>query len=145
MSDPESEVESMKSYKSGSNLSAKSGSFTPGLPLSDCERRRKAIKTIEGYNLGILTHQKIIEFNRNYGDKSRIPELEFFLKKLTAEKEVMISELRNIPPCLDTDCSEHTVLKPLVLEPELVNSKSKKQSQKRKIEKENSESFAFPK
>ncbi|GFT20638.1 uncharacterized protein TNCV_1384881 [Trichonephila clavipes] len=145
MNDSESEIESIKSYKSESTMSAKSGSITPGLPLSVYERRRKAINTIENYNLGILTRHKMIEFNRNYGDKGRILELELFLKQLIAEKEAVVSELRNIPPCLDTDFPEHTILKPLVLEHELGNSKSKKQSQKRKTEKEDSEGFAFPK
>ncbi|GFU02547.1 hypothetical protein TNCV_3754821 [Trichonephila clavipes] len=113
MNDSESEVESMKSYKSRSNLSNKSGSITSGLPVSDCEERRQTIKITEGLDLGILTHQTI-EFNRNYGDKGRIPEIELFLKKLHAGKEFKVSELRNIPPCLDTDCPEHTILKPPV-------------------------------
>ncbi|GFT46890.1 hypothetical protein TNCV_3989511 [Trichonephila clavipes] len=119
MNDSESEVEWMKSYKSRSNLSNKSGSITSGLPT--------------------------IEFNRNYGDKARIPEIELFLKKLHAGKEFKVSELRNIPPCLDTDCPEHTILKPPVLEFQLIDTKSKRQSQKCKTDKEYSEGFAFPK
>ncbi|GFV38567.1 hypothetical protein TNCV_5001581 [Trichonephila clavipes] len=67
------------------------------------------------------------------------------MKKLIKDKERMVSELRNFPPCLDTDCPEHSILKSSILEPEFVHSKVKKQSQKRKSEKEDSEGFAFPK
>ncbi|GFY41099.1 hypothetical protein TNIN_412981 [Trichonephila inaurata madagascariensis] len=139
MSDTESENESMKSYKSNStksyksrsSLSSKSSSSTPGLPISDCERRRKAIKKIDSYDHGILTQQKMIEYHFNYGNKKDILEAEAFMK-LTDEKEKLISELRNFPPCLDTDCPEHTLLKTNVIGPELTNPKTKKQSQKSK-------------
>ncbi|GFX63430.1 hypothetical protein TNCV_3620331 [Trichonephila clavipes] len=103
------------------------------------------IKTIEALDLKILSHQKMIEINRNFGDKARIHDIELLIKKRHADKEFKVSELRNIPPCLDTNCPEHTILKPPVLESQLSNTKSKKQSQKRKTDKEDLEGFAFPK
>ncbi|GFU02936.1 transposable element Tc3 transposase [Trichonephila clavipes] len=87
MSDSESEVESMKSFKSGSTMKTKSESITSGLPLSDCERRRLMIKTIEALDLEILSHQKMIEINRNFGDKTMIPDIELLIKKRQEEKD----------------------------------------------------------
>ncbi|GFU60634.1 hypothetical protein TNCV_2753951 [Trichonephila clavipes] len=86
MSDSESEVELMKSYRSGSTMSTKSGS-TAGLPISDCERRRRTIKSIEAMEFEISAHQKMIEINRTIGDKTMIPQIEQLLKKRHEEKE----------------------------------------------------------
>ncbi|GFS31520.1 hypothetical protein TNIN_339651 [Trichonephila inaurata madagascariensis] len=85
------------------------------------------------------------EFHHTLGDKKQIPELEALVKDLIDEKEKLVSELRHIPPCLDTDCLNHPLLKSTVIDPELTNPKIKKQSQKRKTQKENSDGFAFPK
>ncbi|GFY67001.1 hypothetical protein TNIN_292011 [Trichonephila inaurata madagascariensis] len=74
------------------------------------------------------------ELNRTLGDKKRIPELETLVKNFIDEKEKLVSELRNIPPCLDTDCLNHPLLKSTVIDPELTNPKIKKQSQKRKTQ-----------
>ncbi|GFX20267.1 pyridine nucleotide-disulfide oxidoreductase domain-containing protein 1 [Trichonephila clavipes] len=63
-------------------------------------------------------------------------EREDFLKKKLKETYSEQSE--------DTDCPKYTILKPPFLEPQLINAKSKKQSQKRKADKEDSEGFAFP-
>ncbi|GFY55971.1 hypothetical protein TNIN_130641 [Trichonephila inaurata madagascariensis] len=107
-------------------LSSKSGSSTPGLPISDCERRRKDLSEINKYDIGIRTRQQMTEFHRTLGDKKRIPELEALVKNLIDEKEKLVSELRNIPPCLDTDCLNHPLLKSTVIDPELTNPKIKK-------------------
>ncbi|GFU51272.1 hypothetical protein TNCV_3523401 [Trichonephila clavipes] len=65
----------------------------------------------------------MIEINRTIGDKTMIPQIDQLIKKYNEEKEFKVSELRNIPPCLDTNCPDHTILKPPVLEPQLSNTK----------------------
>ncbi|GFS62006.1 hypothetical protein TNIN_322801 [Trichonephila inaurata madagascariensis] len=104
MSDTESDNDSrmsynsnsMKSYKSRPSLFSKSGSSTPGLPISDCERRRMALSEINQYDIGIRTHQQMTEFHLTLGDKKRIPELEALVKNLIDEEEKLVSEPRNI-------------------------------------------------
>ncbi|GFY27821.1 hypothetical protein TNCV_242861 [Trichonephila clavipes] len=45
------------------------------------------IKSIEALDLEIISHQKIIEINRNFGDKARIHDIELRIKKRHAEKK----------------------------------------------------------
>ncbi|GFW93130.1 hypothetical protein TNCV_3888711 [Trichonephila clavipes] len=122
-----------------------SGTSTPVLPLSNWERRRKAMSSIHTLDLAILTHQKLVQFNQQYGDKEKIPELLKFMEVTTAGKERLVSELRTTPPCLESNCLGHTVLRPLDSIIDSSKAKSKKPPQKRKNKKEDSEGFVFSK
>ncbi|GFS85360.1 hypothetical protein TNCV_75861 [Trichonephila clavipes] len=141
MSESESDDESMKSHRPGSAMSTKSESSI-GLPMSDCMKRRLAIKFMEKLDYELTAHMKTLVNNRARGDMAIIPQLEKMIKN-QEEKERKVSELRTIPPCLDANCPDHTLLFPITSEPK--SSKLKNQSQKRKNEKEDLEGFAFPK
>ncbi|GFY40872.1 hypothetical protein TNIN_431931 [Trichonephila inaurata madagascariensis] len=114
MNELDLDVESISGafFKSRSTLSSYSGTSTPALPLSNSERRRKAISSNQSLDLAILTHQKLVQFNQHYGDKEKIPELLKFVEDTTADKERLVGELRAMPPCLKPDCPDHIVLKP---------------------------------
>ncbi|GFQ77304.1 hypothetical protein TNCT_164981 [Trichonephila clavata] len=53
----------------------------------------------------------------------------------------MVSELAIIPPCIDPDCPDHTVLKPKNSDPDLIT----KPPQKGKGIKTDKDGFVFPK
>ncbi|GFY67445.1 hypothetical protein TNIN_294131 [Trichonephila inaurata madagascariensis] len=59
----------------------------------------------------------------------------------------MVSELRTMPPCLDPKCTDHTILKSNDSDSDLshINVNDKKQTHKRKNNKQDLEGFAFPK
>ncbi|GFS92072.1 hypothetical protein TNCV_1190551 [Trichonephila clavipes] len=117
MSESESDDESMKSHRPGSAMSTKSESSI-GLPMSDCMKRRLAIKFMEKLDYELTAHRKTLVTKRASGDMAIIPQLEKMIKKNQEEKE------RKVKP---------------------KSSKLKNQSQKRKNEKEDLEGFAFPK
>ncbi|GFX17245.1 hypothetical protein TNCV_1064481 [Trichonephila clavipes] len=142
MSDSESNRESFSgaSYKSRYTFASNSGTSNPGIRLSNCDRRRKAISTIQSFDLDIVKHQKLIQFNKKYGDKEKVPEILKLVEATTEEKNKLVSELR-IPPCLEPDCSDHTILKPLDSVVNLINPQVKKTQKKRA----DSEGFVLPK
>ncbi|GFU10761.1 hypothetical protein TNCV_2387661 [Trichonephila clavipes] len=142
MNQSESDDESSKSIRPGSAMSTKSDSST-GWQMSDCMRRRKAIRDLDKLELEIAKHQTALVFNQAKGDWKSAQHLEKKIKMNEDEKERMVSELRNLPPCLEANCPDHTVLPQSNPVPDL--NKNKIQSQKRKNEKEDSEGFAFPK
>ncbi|GFY53598.1 hypothetical protein TNIN_406251 [Trichonephila inaurata madagascariensis] len=101
VSDSDVESTSGASYKSRSTLSSYSRTSTPALPLSNCERRRKAMSSIQSLDLAILAHQKLVQFDQRYGEKEKIPELLKFVEDTTTDKERLVRELRTMPPCLE--------------------------------------------
>ncbi|GFV89006.1 hypothetical protein TNCV_4912061 [Trichonephila clavipes] len=90
----------------------------------------------------LTDHMKSLLLSEAKRDMASIPKIEKKIKKNQEEKERKVSELRSLPPCLDANCPDHTILSPTRLFP---NSSKTIQSQKRKNEKEDSEGFAFPK
>ncbi|GFT88238.1 hypothetical protein TNCV_2144451 [Trichonephila clavipes] len=141
MSESDSDDESSKSIRPGSAMSTKSDSST-GLQMSDCLKRRKAIRALDRLDFELTKHKAALVFNQTKGDWPSALQLEKKILKNEEEKERKVSELRNLPPCLDANCPDHTLLSPTKLVP---NSSKTIQSQKRKSEKEDSEGFAFPK
>ncbi|GFX63401.1 hypothetical protein TNCV_3620041 [Trichonephila clavipes] len=142
MNQSESDDESSKSIRPGSAMSTKSDSST-GWQMSDCMRRRKAIRDLDRLDLEIAKHKTALVFNQAKGDWKSAQQLEKKIKMNEEEKERMVSELRNLPPCLEANCPDHTFLSQSNPVPD--SNKNKIQSQKRKNEKEDSEGFAFPK
>ncbi|GFX64449.1 retrovirus-related Pol polyprotein from transposon TNT 1-94 [Trichonephila clavipes] len=117
----------------------------PSSTLSNCERRRIRIAAIESVDRNIAPHENIMQEDLS---NSSLKEDEAFLKNVDTLKEIknrMVSELRTIPPCLDPDCTDHTIISK-ENEPTLDNSKpnDKKKPRKRKSKKQDSEGFAFP-
>ncbi|GFT88414.1 uncharacterized protein TNCV_1294371 [Trichonephila clavipes] len=141
MSESDSDDESSKSIRPGSAMSTKSDSST-GLQMSDCLKRRKAIRALDRLDFELTKHKAALVFNQTKGDWPSALQLEKKILKNEEEKERKVSELRNLPPCLDANCPDHTLLSPTKLVP---NSSKTIQSQKRKSGKEDSEGFAFPK
>ncbi|GFX63757.1 hypothetical protein TNCV_215571 [Trichonephila clavipes] len=145
MTDSETDSISGASYKSRSSISSLSGNFTPSSTLSNCERRSRAMATIEALDKNITMYQNLIqdESKKGYlGDDNALLKNSETLKEI---KNKLVSELRTLPPCLDPDCTDHTVISK-ENDPALNNSKSndKKKPKKRKCKKQDSEGFAFP-
>ncbi|GFT32508.1 hypothetical protein TNCV_4836641 [Trichonephila clavipes] len=147
MTDSDTEMDSVSGtpYKSRSSISSLSGNSTPNSTLSNCERRRRGIEAIETMDKNIAIHQNIMQDESSY---CSLKHDEIFVKNVDTIKEIrnrMVSELRTIPPCLDPDCTDHTIIAKEI-EPTLDNSKpnDKKKPRKRKNKKQDLEGFAFP-
>ncbi|GFW11669.1 hypothetical protein TNCV_43041 [Trichonephila clavipes] len=147
MTESKTEMDSISgaSYKSRSSISSLLGNSTPSSTLSNCERRRRGIAAIEAVDRNIAIHQNIMQDDSSY---SSLKDDQAFVKNADTLKEIkkrMVSELRTIPPCLDPDCTDHTIISK-ENEPTLDNSKpnDKKKPRKRKNKKQDSEGFAFP-
>ncbi|GFT88250.1 hypothetical protein TNCV_2144561 [Trichonephila clavipes] len=109
MNQSDSDDESSKSIRPGSAMSTKSDSST-GLQISDCMKRRKAIRALDKLDLEISKHKTALVFNQAKGDWNSIQQLEKKIKMNEEEKERKVSELRNLPPCLEANCPDHTFL-----------------------------------
>ncbi|GFV75162.1 uncharacterized protein TNCV_3190111 [Trichonephila clavipes] len=147
MTDSEKEMDSTSgaSYKSRSSISSLSGNSTPSPTISNCERRRRKMVDIELMDQNIAVYQQII-YNNSLKGPQDIDYL--LLKNLEEYKETkikLVSELRTLPPCIDPDCTDHTIISK-ENEPTLdnLNSNDKKKPKKRKNKKQDSEGFAFP-
>ncbi|GFW03887.1 hypothetical protein TNCV_2050031 [Trichonephila clavipes] len=112
MTDSETDMDSISgaSYKSRSSISSLSGNSTPGSTLSNCERRRRAMATIETLYKNITMHQNLIE---NDLKKGYLGDNTALLKKSETLKEIknnLVSELRTLLPCLDPDSTDLTII-----------------------------------
>ncbi|GFU74851.1 uncharacterized protein TNCV_4961791 [Trichonephila clavipes] len=141
MSESDSDDESLKSIRPGSAMSSTSNTST-GLQVTDCTLRRNTIRAMEKLEFELTNHMKSLLLSEAKGDMASIPKIEKKIKKNQEETERKVSELRSLPPCLDANCPDHTILTPTKL---FLNSSKTIPSQKRKNEKEDSEGFAFPK
>ncbi|GFW30768.1 nucleic-acid-binding protein from transposon X-element [Trichonephila clavipes] len=142
MSQSDSNDESSKPIRPGSAMSIKSDSST-GLQISDCMKRRQVIRDMDKLEFELTKHMKALVYSEAKGDWASVPQLEKKIQMNEEEKERKVSELRNLPPCLEANCPDHTFLSQINPVPD--SNKTKMQSQKRKNEKEDSEGFAFPK
>ncbi|GFX45176.1 hypothetical protein TNCV_3432241 [Trichonephila clavipes] len=147
MTDSDTEMDSVSgtTYKSRSSISSLSGNSTPSSTLSNCERRRRGIQAIETLDRNLAIHQNILQDDSTY---CSLKDDEAYVKNADTLKEIrkrMVSELRTIPPCLEQDCTDHTIISK-ENEPTLDNPKpnDKKKPRKRKNKKQDSEGFAFP-
>ncbi|GFS50449.1 hypothetical protein TNIN_185241 [Trichonephila inaurata madagascariensis] len=133
MSDSEREIESISgaSYKSRACLSSLSGNSTPSPPLSNCEMRRRAMATIQSMDTNITTNQSIIDNEKKNGYHVDTHAMQKNIETILEIKQTMVSELRTMPPCLEPDCPDHTILKPVDSVLDLTNLKDKKQPQHR--------------
>ncbi|GFV16057.1 uncharacterized protein TNCV_1087111 [Trichonephila clavipes] len=141
MSESDSDDESLKSFRTGSAMSSTSHTSI-GLQVTDCTSRRNTIRAMEKLEFELTKHMKSLLLSQAKGDMASIPIFEEKIKKNQEETERKVSELRSLPPCLDANCPDHTILTPTKL---FLNSSKTIPSQKRKNEKEDSEGFAFPK
>ncbi|GFT88389.1 hypothetical protein TNCV_1294201 [Trichonephila clavipes] len=141
MSESDSDDESLKSIRPGSAMSSTSNTST-GLQVTDCTLRRNTIRAMEKLEFELTNHMKSLLLSQAKGDMASIPKFEEKIKKNKEETERKVSELRSLPPCLDANCPDHSILTPTKL---FLNSSKTIPSQKRKNEKEDSKGFAFPK
>ncbi|GFU61938.1 hypothetical protein TNCV_4022251 [Trichonephila clavipes] len=147
MTDSERDIDSISgvSYKSRFSISSLSRNSTSGSSLSNCERRRRATATIESLDKNITMQQNLMDNdlkNGQHGDNTALQKNSETLKEI---KNNLVSELRTLPPCIDPDCPDHTIISK-TNEPVLDFSKpkDKKKPKKRKCKKQDSEGFAFP-
>ncbi|GFY39763.1 hypothetical protein TNIN_316581 [Trichonephila inaurata madagascariensis] len=147
MNDSETDMDSVSgaSFKSRSSISSLSESTTSIPPITDCEKRRRAMETIQSLDQNISTHRAIIEKEKASGKHRCIPSLQKSIDAFLEIKKSMVSELRTISPCLDPNCTDHTILNSKDLVLDLSNFNDKKQPQKRTNKKQDSNGFAFPK
>ncbi|GFX56921.1 hypothetical protein TNCV_3566931 [Trichonephila clavipes] len=131
--------------KAKANGRRKNSSPLPRYISRASTRRRRGIAAIEAVDRNIAIHQNIMQDDSSYGS---LKDDEAFVKNADTLKEIkkrMVSELRTIPPCLDPDCTDHTIISK-ENEPTLDHSKpnDKKKPRKCKNKKQDSEGFAFP-
>ncbi|GFS45154.1 hypothetical protein TNIN_52441 [Trichonephila inaurata madagascariensis] len=135
MSNSETDMDTVSgaSFKSRSSISSLSESTTSNPPVTDCERR--TMDAIQSVDKNIATHRAIIEKEKASGNHGYIPSIQKSIDVFLEIKKNMVSELRTIPPCLDPNCTDHTILKSNDSVLDLSNLNDKKQPQKRKIKK----------
>ncbi|GFV88238.1 hypothetical protein TNCV_4542841 [Trichonephila clavipes] len=76
--------------------------------------------------------------------------MEKHFKETMEARDLLVSELRTMPPCLNTNCPDHSILETKNSAPKKatennkINDSDKKPSQKRKNTRNNSDDFVFP-
>ncbi|GFY62679.1 uncharacterized protein TNIN_30831 [Trichonephila inaurata madagascariensis] len=139
------------SSRSRSTTSSRCETSQPAEPISDCQRRREAIIRLERQNVLIDGYQKfLIQAMNEKTDAKLCIDVGKHLGETKAARDILVSELRTMLPCLDVNCPDHTTLVPKNNDSnndiEMINSnnKDKKPPQKRKNSKINSDDFVFP-
>ncbi|GFR01557.1 hypothetical protein TNCT_431341 [Trichonephila clavata] len=92
----------------------------PDVPkFSDCKKRAWIISQIQQLET-IITGYTKLEYLPKCPANSELLQMTMKEKKEAIRKrELMVSELAVIPPCIDPDCPDHTVLKPKNTDPDL--------------------------
>ncbi|GFW23505.1 uncharacterized protein TNCV_3806021 [Trichonephila clavipes] len=112
---------------SQSNNSSRSSTPKPEKPLSDCERRRNAMERLNKQYIMIDGYKKYLDFSKHLKDETGIRnDMEKHLKETMEARDLLVSELRTMPPCLNTNCPGHSIL-------ETKNSAPKKATENNKI------------
>ncbi|GFY64939.1 hypothetical protein TNIN_78801 [Trichonephila inaurata madagascariensis] len=150
MSDSETESDSVSgtSFKSRSSRSSSSGSTNSDPPiLSACQKKKQGLEAISTMDKTIAGHRIILENEKKTGRPELALQIQKSIENFLEIRKKMVSELRTMPPCLDPNCTDHTILKSNDSDPDLSlsNVNDKKQSYKRKNNKQDLEGFAFPK
>ncbi|GFY71926.1 hypothetical protein TNIN_22711 [Trichonephila inaurata madagascariensis] len=146
MSDSETDSVSGASFKSRSSISSSSGSMISDLPvLSACQKKKQGLEAISTLDNTIADHRIILENEKRTGRPELVLQIQNSIETFLEVRKKMVSELRTMPPCLDPNCTDHTILKTKDSVSDLSNVNDKKQSNKRKIKKQDLEGFAFPK
>ncbi|GFT03461.1 uncharacterized protein TNCV_2986171 [Trichonephila clavipes] len=139
------------STHSHSNNSSRSATPKPEKPLSDCERRRNAMERLNKQHIMIDGYTKFLDYSKHEKDKTGVRnDMEKHLKETMEARDRLVSELRTMPPCLNSACPDHSILETKNSTPKKatvnnkINDNEKKPSQKRKNTKNNSDDFVFP-
>ncbi|GFX82865.1 uncharacterized protein TNCV_2958211 [Trichonephila clavipes] len=108
------------------------------------ERLNKQHIMIDGY-------KKYLDFSKHTKDETGVRnDMEKHLKETIEARELLVSELRTMPLCLNSNCPDHSILETKNSAPKKatennkINDNDKKPSQKRKNTKNNSDDFVFP-
>ncbi|GFS49056.1 hypothetical protein TNIN_18721 [Trichonephila inaurata madagascariensis] len=146
MSNSETDSVSGASFKSRSSISSSSGSMISDPPvLSACQKKKQGLEAISTLDNTIADHRIILENEKRTGRPELVLPIQNSIETFLEIRGKMVSELQTMPPCLDPNCTDHTILKTNDLDSDLSNVNDKKQSNKRKIKKQDLEGFAFPK
>ncbi|GFS45921.1 uncharacterized protein TNIN_163751 [Trichonephila inaurata madagascariensis] len=104
-----------------SELSSRSRSATssrfetpqPAEPISDCQKHREAIIRFERQNVLIDGYQKFLIQARNEKTDAKLCiDVGKHLGGTKAARDILVSELRTMPPCLGVNCPDHITLVP---------------------------------
>ncbi|GFY59159.1 hypothetical protein TNIN_71131 [Trichonephila inaurata madagascariensis] len=100
--------------------------------------------TIQSMDTNITTNQSIIDNEKKNGYHVDTHAMQKNIETILEIKQTMVSELRTMPPCLEPDCPDHTILKPVdsVLDP---NKILKDKTTPTALKKQDLEGFTFPK
>ncbi|GFY53539.1 hypothetical protein TNIN_135161 [Trichonephila inaurata madagascariensis] len=109
------------------------------------KRKKQGLEAISTLDNTIADHRIILENEKRTGRPELVLQIQNSIETFLEMRKKMVSELRTMPPCLDPNCTDHTILKTNDLDSDLSNVNDKKQSNKRKIKKQDLEGFAFPK
>ncbi|GFY75897.1 hypothetical protein TNIN_74551 [Trichonephila inaurata madagascariensis] len=113
--------------------------------LSACQKKKQGLEAISTLDNTLAGHRIILENEKRTGRPELVLQIQNSIETFLEIKKKMVSELRIMPPCLDPNCTNHTILKTNDSDSDLSNVNDKKQSNKRKIKKQDLEGFAFPK
>ncbi|GFU13409.1 nucleic-acid-binding protein from transposon X-element [Trichonephila clavipes] len=113
----------------------------PPEPTSVCGKRRAAMTRLKNQETMIDGYQKFLTTFKHEKDEHGVHEqMKESLKETIAARDLLVSELRTMPPCLDQNCPDHTEIKFNKTQVEVVKPPQKK----RKNLKNNSDDFVFP-
>ncbi|GFU02632.1 uncharacterized protein TNCV_3755401 [Trichonephila clavipes] len=116
-------------------------SVQPPEPTTDCGKRRAAMTRLKNQETMIEGYQKFLTTFKQEKDEHGVhKQLQESLKETIAARDLLVSELRSMPPCLDQNCPDHTEIKTKQTQIEVIKPPQKK----RKNVKNNTDDFVFP-
>ncbi|GFS75969.1 hypothetical protein TNCV_4666081 [Trichonephila clavipes] len=103
-------VKSDKSYKSRSSIFSRSDCEKISMnPETDCARRRNPMVKLNQLDVLLVGYKKFIAYQKNINSAFAIQTIQS-MKESQAARDLLVSELRTIPPCVDPDCPDHSSL-----------------------------------
>ncbi|GFY31944.1 nucleic-acid-binding protein from transposon X-element [Trichonephila clavipes] len=110
-------------------------------PTTDCGKRRAAMTRLKNQETMIEGYRKYLTTTKEMKDEHGVhKQLQECLQETIAARDLLVSELRSMPPCLDQNCPDHTEIKTKQTQIEVVKPPQKK----RKNVKNNTDDFVFP-
>ncbi|GFU03250.1 uncharacterized protein TNCV_2721351 [Trichonephila clavipes] len=108
----------------------------PPEPTSVCGKRRAAMTRLKNQETMIDGYQKFLTTFKHEKDEHGVHEqMKESLKETIAARDLLVSELRTMPPCLDQNCPDHTEIKFNKTQVEVVKPPQKKKKKKEEPQK----------
>ncbi|GFV75402.1 uncharacterized protein TNCV_1482481 [Trichonephila clavipes] len=84
----------------------------PPEPTTVCGKRRAAMTRLKNQETMIEGYQKFLTTFKHEKDEHGVhKQMQESLKETIAARDLLVSELRTMPPCLDQNCPDHTEIK----------------------------------